>query len=133
MAKAAKTGCIDLLILIDEPVVGDDQHIMLARGFSQIPHNERTIESTCDLLPRPVVRVIPESSCIIEGEAVPISLARLNGGLRQIRNAIHFIDVTDTVPVNCCGLVQIIDKLNVENITLSGGDKWSRTLKGIQP
>ena len=65
MAKAAKTGRIDLLILIDEPVFGDDQHIMLARGFSQIPHNEWNIESKCDLLPRPVVRVIPERSCII--------------------------------------------------------------------
>jgi hypothetical protein len=54
-----------LLILIDEPVFGDDQHIMLARGFSQIPHNEWNIESKCDLLPRPVVRVIPERSCII--------------------------------------------------------------------
>ena len=79
------------------------------------------------------MRVIPECSGIIEREAVPESFARLNSGLRQIWNAVHLIDVAYSMPVNGRGLVQIIDKLNVEDIAFGGGNKRARTLPAIQP
>ena len=133
MTKAAKTGRVDLFFFIDQPVVGNDQHITVSGNFIQVPHNEGPIQAACHLFPRLVVRVISERPGIIEREAVPESFARLNSGLRQVRNAVHLIDVAYSMPVNGRGLVQIIDKLNVEDIAFGSGNKRARGLPIIQP
>src|SRR5690606_35396256 len=78
----AQRGFMDLAVLPEPPVVGDDGEVADARRRLRLLDDEKAIEAACHLLPAAVVWVVPEGAGIGHGKAVVEGLARLHGMLR---------------------------------------------------
>src|SRR6185369_16828729 len=91
---------IDLRIGADQPVIEYPEDVARIRRGLRVLHDQYAVETALDLLARTDVGMEPEGASIFRDEVVDKGLARANGRLGDIGNAVHRIRDADAVPVD---------------------------------
>ena len=106
--QTTKGRRINLAVLIKPPVINHQGKIMINSRVIIRINNQRSIETTGDLFPAHIVRMIPICTRFTQRHLIDKIFARSNRCLRQVGNAIHLIDIADAMPMHRCWHGQMI-------------------------
>src|SRR3546814_8078915 len=92
----AQGGFLELAVLAEAPVVGDDGEVADALRWLLFLDDQQAVEPARHLFPGAFVRVVPEGAGVGYREAVVEGPARLDRVLGQVRHAVHgVVDAED--------------------------------------
>ena len=114
--------------LIEAPIVDEENEILVDRWRVRLFDHQDAMEPAGYLLPRPIVRVIPERTGIGHAERVVELLARRHGILCQAGNTVHRVGDPHAVPVNAGRLRKAIDQPEPQIIALPRPQHRARRL-----
>ena len=131
--ERAETVLVKLVIIIKAPVIRDKCDVVWAGNLIRLANDQWPVQPPRQLFPPLVMRVVPEASGILQRKPVGETLTRLDGGLCQIGNTVHLVQVPDPVPVHRRRHIEIVQELHLEFLTAPCLDQRPRRGAAIEP
>ncbi|MCY1546179.1 hypothetical protein D9M68_821630 [compost metagenome] len=103
-----------------------------ATGLALLDY-QRADQAAPQLMGAGQVRVVPETARVLGLEAVVEILAGQHRQLRHIGHAVHFQGQADAVPMDCGGLVELVDEAHPQPVALARAQLHARRLAAIGP
>jgi len=116
---------LDLSILLQLDIVQDQRAIGVEHQLVGCPDDQRAVQTSLQLHGFVEVRVVPERAGVRQAESVDKRLARTDGTLDSL-GPVHGSGNTESMPVHDRGLGQVINELNLEDVTNSGFERGTR-------
>ena len=125
---------VDLRLLREPPIV-DEQNLVPVDGGPAIRflHDQRPVEAARQLLPGPVVRVIPVGSGVGRREVVEELAALRHGRLGKLRHTVHGVIDSDAMPMHGGGLRQRVHEPARDALSLPDANDGARHVPLVAP
>ena len=125
---------VDLRLRREAPIVDEQEFVPIDLGPAVgVLDDQRSVKTSSQLLPSPIVGVVPIGPGVGRHEIVEEAPAGWHRRLRQFRHAVHGILDSDAMPVHGGRLRQLVDEPTPDALSLPDADDRTRHPPLITP